>query len=90
MEALVQFCINFSKIDNEDGREDLLMALSVFIPKLSELIRLDEEPTVATCGFEAYSELLDEIKSIVIMGEGHKDAIINCVIEVFAGICAFL
>ncbi|XP_020296536.1 importin-4-like [Pseudomyrmex gracilis] len=85
MEALVQFCINFSKIDNEEGRQSLLKALSVFIPKLSEIIRLDEEPSVATCGLEAYSELLDEIKSIVIMGEGHKDAIINCVIDVFAG-----
>lgn len=85
IEALLQFCINFSKINTDEGRKALLKALCMFIPKLSELIRLDEERTVAICGLEAYLKLLREIKSDVIFGGGHKEAIINCVIDVLTG-----
>ncbi|XP_077271218.1 importin-4 isoform X1 [Temnothorax americanus] len=85
IEALLQFCINFSKINTDEGKEALLKALSMFIPKLSELIRLDEEPTVAICGLEAYQELLREVKSDVIVGTGHKEAIVNCVMDVMKG-----
>lgn len=63
----------------------LLKALSVFIPKLSELIRLGDERTVAISGLDAYAELLKEIKSDVLIGEGHKEAIINCVTDVMLG-----
>ncbi|KAK2578828.1 hypothetical protein KPH14_002445 [Odynerus spinipes] len=85
IEALLQFCINFSKINSNEGRQSLLKALSVFVPKLSELIRLDDERTVAISGLDAYSELLKEIKSDVVIGEGHKDAIINCITDVMSG-----
>lgn len=85
IEALLQFCINFSKINTDEGKKALLKALSMFIPKLSELIRLDEEPTVAICGLEAYQELLREVKSDVVVGVGHKEAIVNCVMDVMKG-----
>ncbi|XP_029160680.1 importin-4-like [Nylanderia fulva] len=85
IEALLQFCINFSKVNTADGKKTLLKALSMFIPKLSELIRLDEERTVAICGLEAYQKLLREIKSDVVLDVGHKEAIVNCAIEVLTG-----
>ncbi|KAL6429712.1 hypothetical protein ACFW04_007549 [Cataglyphis niger] len=85
IEALLQFCLNFSKINTDEGRKASLKALSMFIPKLSELIRLDEETSVAICGLEAYTKLLKEIKSDVVFGIGHKEAIINCVIDVLTG-----
>ncbi|XP_043248077.1 importin-4-like [Colletes gigas] len=85
IEGLLQFCINFSKIDSNEGKEALLKALSVFIPKLSELIRLDNERTVAIRGLDAYCELLKEIKTVVLIGEGHKDAIMNSVTDVMSG-----
>ncbi|KAF7381213.1 hypothetical protein HZH68_016088 [Vespula germanica] len=85
IEALLQFCINFSKINSNEGRQSLFKALSVFVPKLSELIRLDDERTVAMSGLDAYSELLKEIKSDVIIGEGHKYAIMNCITDVMSG-----
>lgn len=85
IEALLQFCLNFSKINTDEGRKALLKALSMFIPKLSELIRLDEETPVAICGLEAYMKLLKEIKSDVIFGVGHKEAIVNCVVDVLTG-----
>lgn len=87
IDALLQFCINFSKINSNDGKAALLKALSVFIPKLAELIRMDEEKTVAISGLEAYLELIKVIHADVVIGEGHKDAIINCVEGVMRGTC---
>ena len=84
IDALLQFCISFSKIRTNEGKEALLKALAVFIPKLSELIRLDNEPTVVISGLDAYSELIKEIKSDILIGEGHKEAIMNCVTDVMS------
>lgn len=86
IEALLQFCINFSKIHTDEGRKALLNALFMFVPKLSELIRLDEEPTVAISGLEAYEELLREIKKDVVAEAGHTEGIINSVYDVLSGI----
>lgn len=86
IEALLQFCINFSKILTDEGRKALFNALFMFVPKLSELIRLDEEPTVAISGLEAYEELLREIKKDVVAGAGHTEGIINSVYDVLNGI----
>ncbi|XP_053972274.1 importin-4-like [Hylaeus volcanicus] len=85
IDGLLQFCINFSKINTNEGKEALLKALSVYVPKLSELIRLDDERTVAISGLDAYSELLKEVKTDVLVGEGHKDAIMNSVRDVMSG-----
>ncbi|XP_076248556.1 importin-4 [Calliopsis andreniformis] len=84
IDAILQFCINFSKINTNEGKEALMKALSVFIPKLSELIRLDDERTVAISGLDAYTELLKEIKSDVLLGEGHREAIMNCVTDIMS------
>ncbi|XP_031846773.1 importin-4 [Nomia melanderi] len=85
IDGLLQFCINFSKINTNEGKEALLKALSVYIPKLSELIRLDDERSVAISGLDAYAELLKEIKTDVFIGEGHKEAIMNCILDVMLG-----
>ncbi|XP_014209388.1 importin-4 [Copidosoma floridanum] len=83
--ALSQFCINFSKIETPDGKQATQQALCVFVPKLAELIRLDGERSVVLQGLDAYAELLEHIKSDVLVGSGHKDAIENCVTEVMLG-----
>ncbi|XP_067002902.2 importin-4 [Anabrus simplex] len=82
IDALLQFCINFSKIDSPEGKAALAKALSVFIPKCAELIRMDEERGVVMAALDAYSGLLKDVKSAVLEGEGHRDAIINCVKDV--------
>ncbi|XP_043285826.1 importin-4-like [Venturia canescens] len=82
IDALMQFCLNLSKISTNECRDALLKALSVFVPKLSELIRLDCERSVAMNGLGAYATMLKEIKGDVLLGEGHRDAIINCVTDV--------
>lgn len=54
----------------------------MFIPKCAELIRTDEERSVVTVCLDAYSMLLDEIRGDALVGEGHREAIMNCVIDV--------
>lgn len=90
IEALLQFCINFSKINTNEGKIATQKALSVFVPKLAELIRLDEECMVAISALDAFSELLKELKSDVLIQDGHKDAIINCITDVMTGEETFL
>jgi hypothetical protein len=66
----MSFCAALSKV------------LSVLIPKCAELICTDEERSVVMTALETYSELLKEIKGPVLEGEGHCDAIFNCVKDV--------
>lgn len=52
------------------------------IPKLSELIRTDEERSVVMACLEAYAEVLKEAGAPVLVPQGHLEAIINCVKDV--------
>jgi len=49
------------------------------IPKAAELIHCDPEYNVVMAALEIYSTLLKELKDVVLKGEGHKEAIINCI-----------
>ncbi|CAG2066245.1 unnamed protein product, partial [Timema podura] len=60
----------------------LLKALALLIPKCSELIRMDEERGVVMAALDVYCDLLTEVKRPVLEGEGHRDAIINCIKDV--------
>lgn len=57
-------------------------ALSMLIPKCAELIHTDEERSVVMRALDAYTEVLKEIRGPVLEGEGHRDAIFNCVKDV--------
>ncbi|XP_011501436.1 PREDICTED: importin-4-like [Ceratosolen solmsi marchali] len=85
VDALMQFCINFSKIETHEGKQATQKALTVFMPKLSELIRLDEERSVVMQALDACSELLEQLKSNMLVGTGHKEAIMNCITDVMLG-----
>ena len=52
------------------------------VPKLSEMIRTDEERSVVMACLEAYAELLRETGPAVLQAPGHLEAIVNCVKEV--------
>ncbi|KAJ3660491.1 hypothetical protein Zmor_004938 [Zophobas morio] len=82
VEALLQFCIALHKMNSTETKQALYKALQMFIPKCAELIRTDEERSVVMCCLDAYALLLDEVKSGVLVGEGHREAIMNCVIDV--------
>lgn len=82
VEALLQFCIALYKVNTPESKNALYKALQMFVPKCAELIRVDEERSVVMVCLEAYATLLEEIKGEVLVGEGHREAIMNCVIDV--------
>jgi importin-4 len=55
---------------------DVLLSV---IPKAAELVHCDPEYSVVMAALETYSDLLKELKGVVLKGEGHKEAIVNCV-----------
>lgn len=85
IDALMQFCLNFSKIETIEGKQATQKALTLFIPKLSELIRLDEERSVVMQALDSCAELLEHLKSDVLICAGHKEAVMNCITDVMLG-----
>lgn len=81
IDAIQQFCITLSEVKTPEGKNDLHKALQMFIPKCAELIRYDEEANIVTHATNAFSNLLESLKEDVLIGEGHKEAIMNCVID---------
>ncbi|XP_056634376.1 importin-4-like [Diorhabda carinulata] len=82
VEALLQFCITLYKYSTPDNKQSLYRALQMFVPKCAELIRADEERSVVMVCLDSYTTLLDEIKGEVFVIDGHREAIMNCVVDV--------
>ncbi|XP_021926547.1 importin-4-like isoform X1 [Zootermopsis nevadensis] len=82
VDALCQFCITLNGIQTPECRIAVSKALSMLIPKCAELIHTDEERSVVMRALDAYTEVLKEIRGPVLEGEGHRDAIFNCVKDV--------
>lgn len=82
MEALSQFVISLYKLQNVDGTKT---ALAILIPKISELIRTDEERIVVKASLDAFCDLLDELKADLFMDEQYKDVIYSCIDDVLNG-----
>lgn len=82
VQALLQFCVGLHKVNMPESKAPLQRALQMFIPKCAELIRTDEERNVVMNALDAYATLLEEIGGDVLVGEGRREAIMNCVIDV--------
>ncbi|XP_045465050.1 importin-4-like [Harmonia axyridis] len=82
IETILQFCITLHKIDIHETKQALYKVLQLFIPKCAEIIRSDEEKGVVITGLDAFADLLEEIKGEAFVGEGHREAIMNCVIDI--------
>lgn len=76
-----QFCLTLSELQTSEGKQALYKALQIFVPKCAELIRCDEEQSIVIQATNAFSNLLEGIKGDVLYGEGHREAIMNCVID---------
>lgn len=85
IEALGQFAINFSRINTIEGKKATQKVLSALIPKFSEIIRLDCERSVVISALDELTDVLKEIKTDILIIEGHKEAIMNCITEILAG-----
>ncbi|XP_069944549.1 importin-4-like isoform X2 [Cherax quadricarinatus] len=80
--AMAQFVISLAKSSAPEAAEGFKKWIQVFIPKLSELIRTDEERSVVMACLEAYAEVLKEVGARVLVPQGHLEAITNCVKDV--------
>lgn len=82
VEALKQFVISLYKLGNVEGSQQ---ALLILIPKLSELIRTDEERLVVIACLDAFNEILRNLKGAGLTADGQKDAIFGCITDVLHG-----
>lgn len=82
VEALAQFIVSLHKLNNFEAVQRTLLIL---IPKLSELIRVDEERVVVMAALDAYNYLLTELKCNAVQIDGQKDAIFACILDVLNG-----
>lgn len=62
---------------------DCLGALAVLMPKLSEVVHTDTEMEVVNAALDALTELLKDLKGLVLKSEGHLDAVVMCIKNVF-------
>ena len=60
-----------------------MAALSVLIPKLSEAVQTDSEIDVVNEALDCLTELLKELKGLVLKSEGHLEAVLGCIKNVF-------
>ena len=56
----------------------------MFVPKMHELIKTDDEALVVMSSLDGYAEVLKAVGPPVLQGEGHLDAILNSVRDVMA------
>merc|ERR1719370_2481378 len=80
--AMSQFMISLTKSQQPQALESFNKWICVFVSKLSELIRTDEERSVVMACLEAYAEVLKEAGPPVLAPPGHLEAILNCVKDV--------
>lgn len=81
IDAVQQFCVTLAEVKTPEGKQDLHKALQMFVPKCAELISFDEEQNIVTLCTNAFGNLLESVKGDVLIGDGHKEAIMNCIIS---------
>lgn len=82
VEALAQFVISLYQLQNAEGTKT---ALAILIPKLSELIRTDDERVVVKASLDAYNDLLDALKGDTFPEDQYKEVIYSCIDDVLNG-----
>lgn len=82
IDALKQFVISLHELGNVEGVNQTILVL---IPKLSEIIRTDEERTVVMSALDGYSDILEKVGAAAMQAEGQKDAIFGCIVDVLNG-----
>ncbi|XP_055534571.1 importin-4-like [Wyeomyia smithii] len=82
IDALKQFVISLHELGNVEGANQSIL---IIIPKLSEIIRTDEERSVVMSALDAYSDIMEKVGAAAIQAEGQKDAIFGCIVDVLNG-----
>ncbi|XP_058055155.1 importin-4-like [Anopheles bellator] len=82
IDAVKQFVIALHQLGNTEGVNQTILIL---IPKLSEIIRTDEERTVVMSALDAFNDILEEVGAATFTADGQKDAVFNCIVDVLNG-----
>ncbi|RZF46139.1 hypothetical protein LSTR_LSTR013097 [Laodelphax striatellus] len=82
LEAVTQMVVNFCDPRAQQAQEVKREALTFLIPKLSEMVRTEEEMEVVMVALNSFSELLKEVGAEAIQGQGHAEAVLECVKDV--------
>ncbi|XP_058459811.1 importin-4-like [Malaya genurostris] len=82
IDALKQFVISLHELGNVEGVNQTILIL---IPKLSQIIRTDEERSVVMSGLDAYSDIMEKVGAAALQADGQKDAIFGCIVDVLNG-----
>ncbi|XP_058830529.1 importin-4-like [Topomyia yanbarensis] len=82
IDALKQFVISLHELGNVEGVNQTILIL---IPKLSQIIRTDEERSVVMAALDAYSDIMEKVGAAAIQADGQKDAIFGCIVDVLNG-----
>lgn len=80
-EALAQFTVSLYQLNNIDGAKN---AVSIIVPKFAEELKNDEDIHTAMAVFEAYSVILNTMKSHALFSEDMKNHMFSCIYDVFA------
>ncbi|XP_055322338.1 importin-4-like isoform X2 [Sitodiplosis mosellana] len=80
-EALAQFTVSLFNLNNIDGAKN---AVSIIVPKFAEELKNDEDIHTAMAVFEAYSVILNTMKSQALFNEDIKNHIFSCIHDVLA------
>lgn len=80
-EALAQFTVTLFQLNNFEGAQK---AVSIIVPKFAEQLKNDEDIHTAMAVFEAYSEILNTMKSQALFNEDMKNHVFSCIHDVFS------
>uniref|UniRef100_A0AAG5D5I9 Importin N-terminal domain-containing protein n=1 Tax=Anopheles atroparvus TaxID=41427 RepID=A0AAG5D5I9_ANOAO len=79
IDAVKQFVVALHQLGNTEGVNQTVLIL---IPKLSEIIRTDEERTVVMSALDGFTDILQEVGAATFVADGQKDAIFSCIVDV--------
>lgn len=81
IESLAQFAISMFKLNDVAGAQK---AVGILLPKYAELLKNDEEIHIAMSVFEAYMEILENLKHQALFNEELKALVFSCIHDVFS------
>lgn len=79
IDALTQFIVSLYNMNDESSVRN---AIQIFVPKIGELIKTDEDCQTVITALESYSELLKTVKRLTIETQQLQTIIFDCVLDV--------
>lgn len=80
-EALAQFTVTLFKLNDIEGAQK---AVAIVVPKFADQLKNDEDIHIAMVVFEAYNEILNEMKDQALFNDDIKNHVFGCIVDVFS------